>query len=477
MAFELINTDNVADSGALELLDAHGVSTTVIDGTTYLFVAGAFDDGLSVFAVDADGTLTNVDNITDAVDLQLDDALSTASAEIGGITYLFAAGDDDGGISVFAVREDGSLVNVDNVNDNDPGGGAFNLDGARSVTTLTFGATTYLFVAGRNDHGVSVFSVDSDGILTNVDNVTDGGSLELLSASSVTTAVVNSLAYLFVTGITDDGVSVFRVSPDGTLTPVFDVTDGGTRELDGAAAATTAVVGDTTYLFVAGLQDDGVSVFSVSPEGALTSVDDVTDGGALELNGANGLTTTVVDGITYLFVTGSFDHGISVFSVANDGTLTNVVNLPDGGDLHLQGANSAATTTIGGVPYLFVSGGNDSGVSVFSLAHNIIDETAAAVQIAENALIGTQVATVAKVDATDSVAFSIGGADAAFFAVDAATGLVVVDAALDFEAPGDADGDNVYEIEITADDGIISETKAISVTVTDVDEPLAITSD
>ncbi|MCP4384585.1 MAG: hypothetical protein GY798_24760, partial [Hyphomicrobiales bacterium] len=47
----------------------------------------------------------------------------------------------------------------------------------------------------------------------------------------------------------------------------------------------------------------------------------------------------------------------------------------------------------------------------------------------------------------------------------------------DFEAPGDADGDNVYEIEITADDGIISETKAISVTVTDVDEPLAITSD
>ncbi|MCP4386210.1 MAG: hemolysin-type calcium-binding protein, partial [Hyphomicrobiales bacterium] len=300
MAFELINTDNVTDAGALELDGARSVSTAAVGGTTYLFVASPFDDGVSVFAVGTDGTLTNAYNVTDLADLELDGATSVASAEIGGITYLFVTGQSDDGVSVFSVAEDGTLTNVDNVTD----AGALELDGAHSVATATFGATTYLFVAGFGDDGVSVFSVGANGALAPVVNIddTDDISYELAGAYSVTTAVVNSLTYLFVAGFDDDGVSVFRVSPDGTLTNVDNVTDGGGLELQGAIGTTTAVVGGTTYLFVAGTFDNGVSVFSVANDGTLTNVDNVTDAGALELKGATSVTTQVVDGITYLFV-------------------------------------------------------------------------------------------------------------------------------------------------------------------------------
>ena len=120
----------------------------------------------------------------------------------------------------------------------------------------------------------------------------------------MSTAVVSDTTYLFVAGIFDDGVSVFRVASDGALTSVFNIDDDGTLELNGATSLSTAVVSDTTYLFVAGDNDDGVSVFSVASDGALTSVFNITDDGTLALNGAASVSTAVVSGTTYLFVAG-----------------------------------------------------------------------------------------------------------------------------------------------------------------------------
>ena len=53
-----------------------------------------------------------------------------------------------------------------------------------------------------------------------------------------------------------------------------------------------------------------------------------------------------------------------------------------------------------------------------------------------------------------AVTYSIaGGADAALFAINAATGALSFVAAPDFEAPADAGGDNVYDVVVSASDG------------------------
>ena len=53
-----------------------------------------------------------------------------------------------------------------------------------------------------------------------------------------------------------------------------------------------------------------------------------------------------------------------------------------------------------------------------------------------------------------SLSYSLtGGTDRDLFSIDAATGLVSFIAAPDFEAPGDAGGDNVYDIQVTVTDG------------------------
>jgi hypothetical protein len=60
-----------------------------------------------------------------------------------------------------------------------------------------------------------------------------------------------------------------------------------------------------------------------------------------------------------------------VFSVAADGTLTNVANVTDDATLALNRPLGVTTAVIGGIPHLFVAGHDDSGVSVFSLDGNV----------------------------------------------------------------------------------------------------------
>ena len=60
----------------------------------------------------------------------------------------------------------------------------------------------------------------------------------------------------------------------------------------------------------------------------------------------------------------------------------------------------------------------------------------------------------------------VGGADAALFTIDAATGALRFVAAPDFEAPTDAGADNVYDVTVQVSDGSLTDTQAIAVTVT-----------
>ena len=362
-AVTLTNVDNTSDATLLDA--AQSLTTAVIDGTTYLFVA-AYDANLvHVFSVDKAGQLTNEYHVSDDATLMIWGTRSLTTAVIDGTTYLFVAGYIDHGVSVFSVDKAGQLNNVDNTSDQ----GDLKLWGAYSVTTTVIDGTTYLFVAGYNDGGVSVFSVDKAGQLNNVDNTSDHGDLKLSSSRSVTTTVIGDTTYLFVAGETDDGVSVFSVDKAGQLNNVDNTSDHGDLKLRGAYSVTTTVIDGTTYLFVAGYIDHGVSVFSVDKAGQLNNVDNTSDHGDLELLGASSVTTTIIDGGTFLFVAGEDDDGVSVFSVDNDGQLTNVDNTDDAdkANLEIKATSSLITAVIGGTTYLFVAGKTDNGVSVFSV--------------------------------------------------------------------------------------------------------------
>ena len=141
------------------------------------------------------------------------------------------------------------------------------------------------------------------------------------------------------------------------------------------------------------------------------------------------------------------------------------------------------------------SGGESITKDVTITVTNVVEvpvfSSEATASVLENTLTTTTVYTAAVSDAStkDAVTFSLetpaggtGDEDNAKFTIDGSTGAVKFRAVPDFEAPADANTDNVYNIQITATAGSGTNkqttTKGVTITVTDIpdENPPVITS-
>ena len=114
--------------------------------------------------------------------------------------------------------------------------------------------------------------------------------------------------------------------------------------------------------------------------------------------------------------------------------------------------------------------GRDVAITVTNANDNSPSFTSpATASVAENQ---TDAYTAIAEDADgDALIYSLSGTDAGLFTIDATTGEVRFTDAPDFEMPGDVNGDNDYEIIVTASDGATTDaTRAVTITVTDVNE-------
>jgi Ca2+-binding RTX toxin-like protein len=95
--------------------------------------------------------------------------------------------------------------------------------------------------------------------------------------------------------------------------------------------------------------------------------------------------------------------------------------------------------------------------------------TLATISVAENTMAVTQVTAF---DAEGAkLTYSItGGADRSKFHIDSATGVLTFVTAPDYEQPTDADGNNIYEVNVTVSDGSLSDSQSITVSVADVSD-------
>ncbi len=94
----------------------------------------------------------------------------------------------------------------------------------------------------------------------------------------------------------------------------------------------------------------------------------------------------------------------------------------------------------------------------------------AAVSVAENT---TAVTTVTGVDPDGPTTFTYalaGGVDAGLFSINATTGALAFNSAPNFEAPADTGADNVYNVDVSINDGTTTVTQNMTVTVTNAND-------
>ena len=176
------------------------------------------------------------------------------------------------------------------------------------------------------------------------------------------------------------------------------------------------------------------------------------------------------DTLTYTIVSVVPSSGTARFSIDNDGQLQTeeMLDHEEQASYVLEvkvtdstGNSAMVTVTVN------VNDMNDAPEAIVFSTSGLIVRGQVSVKYAEDGR--GPVATYTSVPESANARWTLEGADAGDFRISSG-GVLTFVREPDFENPGDADGDNVYEVTVTAKDGENTAMRDVTITVTNVDE-------
>ena len=175
------------------------------------------------------------------------------------------------------------------------------------------------------------------------------------------------------------------------------------------------------------------------------------------------------------FVLAGSDRGLFDVNPA-----TGVVTFKSAPDFEAPG--DKGTNNVYDITVIATDGGLDSLAQPVTITVSDVNEapritSVSEASFAENAIGITYTAIGSDPDAGTILAYALGGTDAGLFDIDTHTGAITFKAVPDFDRPGDDGKNNVYDITVSASDGVLtSMAQAMAITITDVNEAPSITS-
>ena len=505
------SSDNNQDFGIVRFNNDGTLDTGFSsDGKQTVDFSGANETAYSV-SVQADGKIlvTGESNRNFALTrLNADGSLDTSFDSDGRLTTDFFGGADRAW-SV-ATQADGKIV-VSGVAYNSATGGddfavaRYNINGSLDTSfDLDGKATADFFGSTGRDIGYGL-ALQADGkilVTGQVYNPANGnydfGVARFNANGSLDTSFDGDgkLTTGFAAGDNERAYDV-AIQPDGKFV-VAGSAPGGTAfalaRYNNNGSLDTSFSGDGLMTVNLGLHDDIAYSVAIQPDGNIVAVGTSYQPGSsdfalIRVTGGTDLADQVVNqGAAFRYLL-----PVGLFTDPDGDALTYSATRADGHALPAWLSFNAATQTFSGTPdgadfgvfdvkIIATDPGGLSASDVFSVMVTPISQFApvitsngggatAAISVVENSKpVTTVTSTDADLPAPTLVYSIVGGADAAKFAVNAATGALAFVAAPDFEAPTDQGANNVYDVTVQATDGTLTDTQAIAVTVSGANE-------
>jgi VCBS repeat-containing protein len=269
----------------------------------------------------------------------------------------------------------------------------------------------------------------------------------------------------FVIGLTT-GVLSFVSAPnyenptdsgkDNVYDVIVKVSDGGLSDTQ-TIAVTVTNVNEAPVITSNG---GGTSASIIGPENATA----VTDVDATDPDAGTTLTYSISSGADAAKFAIGLTTGVLVFVGAPDYEQPADAGANNVYDVVVQASDGAMSTT------------QTIAVTVTNVNEPPVITSSSSISVPENGIFSVLTIQATDPDAGTRLTYSIsGGADAARFKLDSGNFLSFVKSP-DFEHPTDVDGNNIYEVFVQVSDGALTDTRTISIAVTNQNDPPVITS-
>ena len=253
---------HVSNAAGLALQDPRGIATLTTGSSTYALVA-AHSGFVQIINITTPSSPVPVANVRDGSGgfEALSRARGITTVTLDSSTYALVASYDDGV----------QIINVTNPSEPAPVAAVLNsqsnrLDGATGITTVTVGSSTYALVAAQNDNAVQIINITDPSSPESVAFAQDGsaGFDRLNYPESITTVTFGSSTYAVVASFLD-GIQIINVTDPSNPSPAASVGSFDTRFGNFAfpEAITAVTIDSKTYVLVASYFSNSVPIIGV----------------------------------------------------------------------------------------------------------------------------------------------------------------------------------------------------------------------
>ena len=267
-----------------------------LNGQEVLLVTGANSSRLGGFGLEPDGSLGAAAQVIGSPSGTI---AAQIMVQVAGQTYCYMNKLGDAGVLSYQVQPNGSMVFLDNL----LAQGGFQGVDIAAFSSVKIGGAQYLLALSNGQDAVRSYRIAADGGLTQVASLGAAGGLGLAAPSALEVVQLAGVTYALVAGAGSSSISVVQIGSNGSLGLTDHVVDTLDTRFQGVEALASVTIGDRVFV-IAGGGDDGVTLFTLLPNGRLLQLAQQLQVPGMALHAISELTATVIDGKIELFVAG-----------------------------------------------------------------------------------------------------------------------------------------------------------------------------
>ena len=299
-----------------------------------------------------------------------------------GNTDLVVLADTTGnGLATFQVANNGRLMEQNQLAAQQA---AFT-DQISALSVATVGRDSFVLAASASNHSITAYAVSSNGTLSPASTLGAQQFLPIATPQDMATVSLQGQNFVVLASAGTGSLTVLSLDSAGVLSPVDQVTDSLNTRFQGAQILETFTHQGNAYVIAAG-QDNGLSLFRILGDGQLVHLDTMADQLNMPINSITDIYVDIIAGDVQLFTASGSEAGIGHFSLSLSTTSSaqadilfaqdsgQALNGGAGDDLLRDGAGvDQLTGGTGADTFMLVGDGGTDHITDFELGQDRLD--------------------------------------------------------------------------------------------------------